>query len=168
MSTKKDYEHGEDNTPIGRDESFYIGGNTASGEMEPINKNMELGNVLQDVKEDSVNQLTGLSDEEANQLIDLGEYAGLEKKVAKYEDEDEFTEVWLFKISEQSQATKIFRKFNHRINELRYQYEENPQISEILNNEKNIVMKQQQGIAIIIISDNVEKVEKAVDKEFLK
>lgn len=29
-------------------------------------------------------------------------------------------------------------------------------------------MKQQQGIAIVIISDNAAEVEKAVDKEFLK
>lgn len=168
MSARKDFSQKEENTPIGKDETFYEGGNEATEEMKPINQNMELGDVLQDVKESSVNKLTGISNEEANELINLGEYEGLEKRVAKYEDEENFTEVWLFKISEQNQASKIFRKFNNRINELRFQYEDNPQISAILNDEKNIVMKQQQGIAIIIISNNIEEVEKAVDKEFLK
>ena len=76
---------------------------------------MELGNILQDVKEDSNKKITGITDEEANELINLEEYSGLEKKVEKYEDEENFTEVWLFKISEQNQATKIFRKFKYRI-----------------------------------------------------
>ena len=154
--------------PMGRDDTLYNNGNTAAEGMEPINKDMVLGDILQQVKENEVKKLTGITDAEAESLINLKEYSGLEKKVARYEDADEFTEIWLFKISKEEQAVNLFRMFNERIESLRDEYKDNEKISEILNNEKNIVMKQQAGIAIVIISDDIEKVETAVDLEFIR
>ena len=149
-------------------ESLYNGGNEATEGMEPINKDMVLGDILNQIKKSEVEGLKGISDTEANNLIDLKEYVGLEKKVAKYEDDDEFTEVWLFKISKQEQAVEIFRMFNDRIEDLREEYKNDAKISEILNNENNIKMKQQAGIAIVIISDSASRVERALDVEFVK
>lgn len=156
------------NEKIEIDESLYNNGNVAAEGMEPINKNIVLGNILQEVKEGNERNLTGLTDIEANKLFNLKDYSGLEKKVAQYESEDEYTEIWLIKISKQEQATSIFRMFNERIESLRNEYKDNVKISEIINNEKNIIMKQQNGIAIVIISGNAAEIEKSVDTEFTK
>ena len=72
---------------IGRDESLYNNGNIAAEGMEPINKDMVLGDVLQQVKQEE-KKLTGITDSEAEKLVDLREYSGLEKKVARYVDDD--------------------------------------------------------------------------------
>lgn len=143
-------------------------GNTAVEGMEPLNKIINLTDVLKNVKDIAINGLKVISDIEANELIHLDEYEGLEKRVAMHESEDEYTEIWLLKISEDEQASKIFRKFDKRIEDLRMQYSDNQKISEMLKNEKNISMKLQGKIAIVIISNDVENVEKAVDEEILK
>lgn len=156
------------NNQTGKETSFYVGGNVASEGLESINKHIILGDILQNVKEENINQLLGIDDSKANELIDLEGYKGLEKKVAKYEDNNEYTEIWLLKISERSQPIKIFRKFNERIESLRYEYKNNSRISKILNNEDNIIMKQQNGIVIIIISNEAKEIEKSIDAIFIK
>ena len=96
----------------------------------------------------------------------MKEYKGLEKRVAIYESDTEYTEIWLFKISSEPQALDIFRMFNDRIEDLRKIYATKTAISLIVNNEKNISMKQQNGIVIIIVSNDAENVEKAIDEKF--
>lgn len=151
---------------IKNDYNFYNTGNVASIGMEPINKEINLGDILQNVKNVAIQNLVPIKNEEADILLNLGEYSGLEKRVAKYESKNEYTEIWLLKISKESQSIDLFRMFNNRIEDLKRKYIQNVEISAILNNEKNISIKQQNGIVIIIISNNVENVEKAVDENF--
>lgn len=144
------------------------GGNTAAEGMEPINQTIVLNDILQHIKNDEVNKLEAIEDNEANELLNLRNYVGLEKRVAQYIGEDEFTEVWLLKISEEAQAIDLFRMFDERIQNLRNEYKDNANIMEILQDENNIILKQQSGIVIMIISDDAENVEKSIDIEFLK
>lgn len=146
--------------------TFYNTGNVAAEGMEPINKNIDLGDLLQNVKSGEILELAPVTNEMADAYLDLKEYAGLEKRVAKYESKDAYTEIWLFKISNESQSLDIFRMFNDRIEELRKEYASNSSISQILNDEKNISMKQQNGIVIIILSNDVANVEKVIDEKF--
>lgn len=146
--------------------TFYNTGNVAEEGMEPINKEMNLGDLLQNVKSGEVAELKPVKNETADELLDLKEYKGLEKRVAIYESDTEYTEIWLFKISSEPQALDIFRMFNDRIEDLRKIYATKITISPIVNNEKNISMKQQNGIVIIIVSNDVENVEKAIDEKF--
>lgn len=146
--------------------TFYNTGNIASEGMEPVNKEINLGDILQNVKNRVISELLPVKNEEADMLLNLEEYAGLEKRVAKCETQNEYTEIWLLKISKEPQSIDIFRMFNNRIEELKRKYAQNAEISAILNNEKNISMKQQNGIVIIIISNNVENIEKSIDENF--
>lgn len=146
--------------------TFYNTGNVAEEGMEPINKEMNLGDLLQNVKSGEVAELKPVKNEIADKLLDLKEYKGLEKRVAIYESDTEYTEIWLFKISSEPQALDIFRMFNDRIEDLRKIYATKTAISLIVNNEKNISMKQQNGIVIIIVSNDAENVEKAIDEKF--
>lgn len=152
----------------GKESSFYTGGNVASEGFDPINKDIVLGDILQEVKDNNIKNLKGVNNTAANGLMDLEWYEGLEKKVAKYESKDEYTEVWLLKISNDSQSVNFFRKFNERIESLRREYKNQKHISNILNNEENIIMKQQDGILVIIISNDAKNIEKSIDNVFLK
>lgn len=146
--------------------TFYNTGNTATIGMEPINTEINLGDLLQNVKNKAIENLQPVKDEDANMLLNLEEYLGLEKRIAKYETENEYTEIWLLKISQENQAIDIFRMFNNRILDLKKEFGQNERINEILNNEKNISMKQQNGIVVIIVSNNLENVENAIDECF--
>lgn len=154
-------------TKIEKEETFYINGNTAKEGMEPLNTKTVLGDILQSVKTNEIKNLEGISDVEANKMFDLEEYAGLEKKVAKYESKNEYTEIWLIKVSKkETQAIEIFRKFEERIQALKETYKQNETISEALNSRENIITKCQNDIAIIVISTKAKEVEKAIDLEF--
>ena len=150
------------------DYKFQDNGNMAAEGMEPINKTIKLGKLMQDVKDQNIDKLIGIEDSKANELLNLREYVGLEKMVAQYVDNENFTEIWLFKISKEAESIDLFRIFNSRIDALKNQYKNNETINSILANEQNIVIKQQNGIVIIIVSNEAESIEKVIDANFVK
>ena len=104
---------GEVVTP-GKSESM-SGGNTALDEFKPLNQKTNLSEILAHVKKTALEGLKGIADSEANNLLDLREYAGLEKHVAISNEANEYAEIWLFKISKLGDAENIFRLFDERI-----------------------------------------------------
>ena len=141
-------------------------GNIPEEGMEPINETLSLGSIMQSVQLNSVKNLVAVEDSKANELLNLREYVGVEKMVARYVSDEEFTEIWLLKVSEEGQAPILFRIFNERINDLKTEYAGNNKIIDILNTENNIRIKQQSGIVVVIISNDAENIEKTIDANF--
>lgn len=140
--------------------------NAAEENMEPINTTIALKDILQEVKNDVNDKIVVLEDNKANELVDLKKYVGLEKMVAQSIDDNKFLEVWLVKISKESQSVDLFRIFNKRIENLKEEYKHDEIISNVIRNESNIVIKQQNGIVIMIISNDVNDVENVIDSKF--
>ena len=161
---EKDDNNDINNDLVGKEISFYQGGNEAMKGLEPLNNDIVLGDILQEVKDNNVKELKGLTDTEINGLMELEWYNGLEKRVAKYESKDEYTEIWLIKLSNDSQALEFFRKFNES---LRNDYKTESKLSTILNDEENIIMKKQDEVLVIIISNDAKEIEKSIDNVFL-
>lgn len=143
-------------------------GNVAAEDMNPINTTTSLTNILQTVKDNNTKELVAIEDSKANELMDLKEYVGLEKKVAQYISTEELTEIWLFKISKESQSLDLFRMFDDRIETLKRENKDKPQILSILEDSQNIIIKQQNGIVIMIISNDAKNIEKSVDANFIR
>lgn len=149
-----------------KDYVFDENGNVPDEGMEPINETLSLGSIMQSVQENVVENLVAVEDEVANELLNLREYVGVEKMVARYVSNEEFTEIWLLKVSEEGQAPILFRIFNERINNLKTEYQGNENITRILNDYNNIRIKQQSGIVVIIVSNDAENIEKTIDANF--
>lgn len=156
----------KDNIIEGPNNDFQGESNSAGASMKPINTAIELKDILQDVKNDSIGKLVPIEDSKANEMLNLRNYVGLEKMVAQYVSDNEFSEIWLLKISEESQVLDLFRIFNERIETLKEEYKNDEVISSIIKNEKNIIIKQQYGIVIMIISNEAENIEQIIDSNF--
>ena len=129
--------------------AFLIGGNIANSGMEPLNNNTNLNKTMQNMRDYKLQNLKGISDTNANKLLDLDAYKGLEKRVAISEDENEYSEIWLVKLSKKDDEVGIFEKFKSR--------------SEILTSEGKIdsadavSMNVQNDIAIVVLANDADE-----------
>ena len=129
--------------------AFLIGGNIANAGMEPLNNNTNLNKTMQNMRDYKLQNLKGISDINANKLLDLDAYKGLEKRVAISEDENEYSEIWLVKLSKKDDEVGIFEKFKSR--------------SEILTSEGKIdsadavSMNVQNDIAIVVLANDADE-----------
>ena len=129
--------------------AFLIGGNIANAGMEPLNNNTNLNKTMQNMRDYKLQNLKGISDINANKLLDLDEYKGLEKRVAVSESENEYSEIWLIKLSKKDDEVGIFEKFKSR--------------SEILTSEGKIdsanavSMSVQNNIAVVVLANDADE-----------
>ena len=98
--------------------SFDEGGNIAAPGFEPLNEEIKLSNLLLAVRGDGFKNLKGINDDDANRLVDLRDFEGLEKRVAISDSQNEYTEIWLLKISDRSQIVDLFDVLSERVDSL--------------------------------------------------
>jgi len=133
----------------------------------PVNETFEKSTALTAM--DAVvadTNLTKLSDSEVKEKYNFGKYEGLEKLVASNETEEGVSEIAMVKLGDMEQSSDILLMFIDRINDLKEKYADNPEMIKLLTTQDSYIIKQQAGVAVMIIGDNAKEIEAEFDKNF--
>ena len=109
-------------------------------------------------------ELTKLSASEIEDKYHFGTYKDLKMIVASDETDTSISEIAIVRLNDMEQSTDILLKFLDRKEALKEKYAENEKMQEILSAEDSVIIKQQQGIAVMIIGENAKDLEMQFDK----
>lgn len=104
-----------------------------------------------------------IKNEDVSELYELEDFEGLESVVIIEEDGTNYQEIAVIKLLEESQSDKMIAKIITRYN---YLLNNKKEYSSIISNKENVRMKQQAGVGILIVSENMPEIEKAIDNYF--
>lgn len=127
---------------------------------KPLNEKVNLEEVLKSVEEidsDIENEDIAKGVEE----IDFNEYKALEKKALVYTTDENVNEIWMIKLGNYNQQEDVCRILGQRVQKLKSAFENNEAQLKILN---EAIIKQEEGIVIMIISPDAKEVEEKIAK----
>ena len=127
---------------------------------KPLNEKVNLEEVLKSVEEidsDIENEDIAKGVEE----IDFNEYKVLEKKALVYTTDENVNEIWMIKLGNYNQQEDVCRILGQRVQKLKSAFENNEAQLKILN---EAIIKQEEGIVIMIISQDAKEVEEKIAK----
>ena len=130
---------------------------------KPINETVNLEKVF-----DKIETLEGMDVEivEENRKdeteIDFKEYDVLEKKAIIYTTDEAVNEVWMVKLGDYNQQEDVCRIFGNRVQKLKSAFEGNDEQISIL---QNAVIKQENGIVVMILSPYAKTIEETIANE---
>lgn len=93
--------------------------------------------------------------------IDFGRFEGLEKKAIVKTTDDQVNEIWMIKLGNIKQQEDVCRILGNRIQKLKNAFEDDAVQTNIL---KRAVIKQEDGVIIMIASPQDDEVEKTIAK----
>ena len=128
---------------------------------KPLNEKVNLEEVLKSVEEvdsDIENEDIAKGVDE----IDFNEYNVLEKKALVYTTDENVNEIWMIKLESYNQQEDVCRILGQRVQKLKSAFENNEAELKILN---EAIIKQEEGIVIMIISPDAKEVEEKIAKE---
>lgn len=151
---------------------------TVKIESKPINTRVNLETVFKAIEQiegfenyeemmsgEIVEDISGEAKWADEEEIDFGAYGVLEKKAKVNTTEEFVNEVWMIKLGKYEQQEAVCRLLGTRLQKLKAAFAEDEQQSKIL---QSAVIKQEDGIVIMIISPNVEELEETIAKEMEK
>lgn len=127
---------------------------------KPLNEKVNLEEVLKSVAEvdsDIENEDIAKGVDE----IDFNEYNVLEKKALVYTTDENVNEIWMIKLGNYNQQEDVCRILGQRVQKLKSAFENNEAELKILN---EAIIKQEEGIVIMIISPDAKEVEEKIAK----
>ena len=127
---------------------------------KPLNEKVNLEEVLKSVEEvdsDIENEDIAKGVDE----IDFNEYNVLEKKALVYTTDENVNEIWMIKLESYNQQEDVCRILGQRVQKLKSAFENNEAQLKILN---EAIIKQEEGIVIMIISPDAKEVEEKIAK----
>jgi hypothetical protein len=110
--------------------------------------------------------LNKLSDEDGAKLYGIEDIDNYDIGVYTKVTEDDYQEIAIINMKDVSDAKDILMKVSARIANLNQEYKDNPEILAILQDSKNIIIKQEGTVQRIIISKNAEQISKKLDVQF--
>jgi len=147
------------NTQVNLEEIFEeiekIEGMSTRSDFQEMNESGEIPHHPEDEETENKNsQQTKPEDE-----IDFGKYESLEMKAIVNTTDNAVNEVWMIKLGNLNQQEEVCRIFGRRIQKLKNAFREDEVQTRILN---EAVIKQEDGIVIMIISPNDNEIEKTI------
>ena len=127
---------------------------------KPLNEKVNLEEVLKSIEKvdsDVANEDIAKGVEE----IDFNEYNALEKKALVYTTDENVNEIWMIKLESYNQQEDVCRILGQRVQKLKSAFENNEAELKILN---EAIIKQEEGIVIMIISPDAKEVEEKIAK----
>ncbi len=127
---------------------------------KPLNEKVNLEEVLKNVEEtdsDVENEDIAKGVDE----IDFNEYNVLEKKALVYTTDENVNEIWMIKLGSYNQQEDVCRMLGQRVQKLKSAFENNEAQLKILN---EAIIKQEEGIVIMIISPDAKEIEEKIAK----
>lgn len=128
-----------------------------------LNEEYNLANVTNEIKTDSMKVLSKSEIETKYNF----ENSNLEVAVMQEETQENYEEIAIAKLSDEKQIYEIQEAMLKRVENLKEEYKNNETIKNILENNKNIKIKVQDGIAILIISTKSEEKMQIFDSTFI-
>lgn len=107
-----------------------------------------------------------LSEAEIEEKYEFGKYKNLEKIVVSEETDTSISEIVIVKLGDMEQSTDILMKFVDRLNDLKTKYADNQEVLDMLNTQDSFIIKQQAGVAVMILGPNAKAMEAEFDKAF--
>jgi hypothetical protein len=123
----------------------------------------KVNTVLERMEKENLKELTA---EEADKLYKFDDKEGLEIGVYTRETENDFEEVTIIKMADNSKTKDIQTAIMNRVEELKDKYKDNAEIFNILTDNKNIVVKQEGGVQTVIISKDAAALEQRLKVQF--
>lgn len=127
--------------------------------VEPLNTKVNLNQVFEEIVQLEEAQLWENEEIIDENEIDFGKYNLLERKAIVNTTDDCVSEVWMVKLGDYDQQEDIMRIFGNRIQKLRSAFEENGEVLNVIN---NAIIKQEDGIVIMIVSEKLDVIEKSI------
>lgn len=93
--------------------------------------------------------------------IDFNEYNVLEKKALVYTTDENVNEIWMIKLGNYNQQEDVCRMLGKRVRKLKSAFENKEAQLKILN---EAIIKQEEGIVIMIISPDAKEIEEKIAK----
>ena len=127
---------------------------------KPLNEKVNLEEVLKSIEKvdsDVANEDIAKGVEE----IDFNEYNALEKKALVYTTDENVNEIWMIKLGNYNQQEDVCRILGQRVQKLKSAFENNEAQLKRLN---EAIIKQEEGIVIMIISPDAKEVEEKIAK----
>lgn len=140
---------------------------------KPINESVELADVFSKIRliegmvnlEESLSgevisdeQMAGADDADEDE-IDFGKYDVLEKMAIVNTTDDSVNEVWMVKLGSYEQQEDVCRILGNRLKKLKAGFEDDKEQMAVLN---QAVIKQEDGIVIMIVSPHFREVQETV------
>ena len=134
---------------------------------KPVNEGFEMSTALTSMQAVIENtNLTKLTDDQIKEKYNFGKYEGLEKVIASKETEETISEIAMVKLGDMEQSSDILLMFVDRINDLKEKYASNPEVINLLTTQDSYIIKQQAGVAVMILGENAKAIEAEFDKNF--
>lgn len=131
----------------------------------PLNEQFDIDNSIDDLKKENA---VLLEKNEILQKYNLGDNSKLEMQVSIESTETNYEEIALIKITNENQIYEIQKTMFDRVEVLKEENKTNSSVMEILENNENIRIKVQDGIGILIISTEADKIMETFDEKFIK
>ncbi len=125
-----------------------------------LNEEYSIQNVTNEIKTDSMKVLSKSEIETKYNL-------NLEMVVMQAETQENYEEIAIAKLTNEKQIYEVQEAMLKRVENLKEEYGENETIKAMLDNSKNIKIKVQDGIAILIISTKAEEKMQIFDSTFI-
>ena len=132
---------------------------------KPLNETTSLEEVfkkIKEIEEIKVDNEEVTTNEKAEDEIDFKEYSVLEKKAIVYTTDESVNEVWMIKLGSYDQQEDVCRILGNRVKKLKNAFNDNAEQEAVI---KEAVIKQEDGIVIMIISPYVKIIEETIAKE---
>lgn len=134
---------------------------------EPLNENVILSDVFNKLEKLQNEEISGemldiKEDKNSEEEIDFKKYEVLEKKAIVNTTEQQVDEIWMIKLGDMGQQEEVCRILGNRVQKLKNTFKDDKEQMAIL---ENAVIKQEDGIVIMIISKDLEKIEKTISEE---
>ena len=126
---------------------------------KPLNEKVNLEEVLKSLEIDSHIENEDIA--KGVDEIDFSEYNVLEKKALVYTTDENVNEIWMIKLGSYNQQEDVCRILGQRVQKLKSAFENNEAQLKILN---EAIIKQEEGIVIMIISPDAKEVEEKIAK----
>lgn len=110
-------------------------------------------------EKDKLNSQEKVKQSNPEDEIDFGKYKALEKKAIVNTTDDNVNEVWMIKLGDSNQQEDVCRILGRRIQKLKNAFRDDELQTRILN---DAVIKQEDGIVIMIVSSNKNEIEKTI------
>ena len=134
---------------------------------EPVNTSFEESEIANSMKAlNTTAKFVQLSEAEIEEKYQFGKYKGLEKIVVSEETDAGISEIVIVKLGDMEQSADILLKFVDRLNNLKEKYAENQEVLDMLNTQDSFIIKQQAGVAVMILGPNAKAMEAEFDKAF--
>jgi hypothetical protein len=113
-----------------------------------------------------ITDLKKLSDEDAAKLYDIEDIEDYDIGVYVNIAENDYEEITIIKMNDKSDAEDVLMKVSARIASLHQEYKDNPEVLAILEDSKNVIIKQEGMTQTIIISKNAAVLEQKLKVQF--